>query len=152
MAGMPYSAVCMGYTTGKYSAQCGTQQEIISLQNSLDSTVCHTSRIMIPHCWIQFRLIFQQWDRVADPVHYRPDPAPDPVNQNFKTGSRILLSLKESIQTSKFFSHQTYFFWYFEWWLFLSEKMEKFTWKCVKPRFCKIFFPCLYNFTLPKYR
>ena len=25
--------------------------------------------------------------RVADPVHFRPDP--DPANQNFKTGSRI---------------------------------------------------------------
>jgi len=40
--------------------------------------------------------------RVADPVHIRPDP--DPANQNFKigSGSRILLALKESIQTSKF--------------------------------------------------
>ena len=39
--------------------------------------------------------------RVADPVHFRPDPAPDPENQNFKigSGSRILLALKESIQT-----------------------------------------------------
>ena len=48
--------------------------------------------------------------RVADPVHFRPDPAP--ANQNFKigSGSRILLALKESIQTSKFFPHQTYFF------------------------------------------
>jgi len=45
--------------------------------------------------------------RVADPVHLRPDPAPDPnpANQNFKigSGSGILLALKESIQTSKFF-------------------------------------------------
>ena len=41
--------------------------------------------------------------RVADPVHFRPDP--DPANQNFKIGSesRILLALKESIKTSKFF-------------------------------------------------
>ena len=48
--------------------------------------------------------------RVADLVHFRPDP--DPANQNFKirSGSRILLALKESIQTSKFFSH--HFFWY----------------------------------------
>ena len=41
--------------------------------------------------------------RVADPVHFRPDPAPDPdpANHNFKTGSQIrnLLALKESIQT-----------------------------------------------------
>ena len=37
--------------------------------------------------------------RDADPVHFRPDPAPDPANQNFKTGSRILLALKKSIQT-----------------------------------------------------
>jgi hypothetical protein len=48
--------------------------------------------------------------RVAEPVHFWPDPAPDPANQNFKTGSRILLALKESIQTSNIFSHQTYFF------------------------------------------
>ena len=50
--------------------------------------------------------------RVADPVHCRPDPAPapDPANQYFKTGSRILLALKEPIQTSEFFAHQTYFF------------------------------------------
>jgi len=52
--------------------------------------------------------------RVADPVLFWPDPAPDPANQNFKIGcgSRILPALKESIQTSKFFSHQTYFFLY----------------------------------------
>jgi len=39
--------------------------------------------------------------RVADPVHFRP--APDPANQNLKigSGSRILLALKDSIQTSK---------------------------------------------------
>ena len=47
------------------------------------------------------------WDvtRVADSVHFRPDPAPDPdpANQNFKTGSRILLALRESIQISIFF-------------------------------------------------
>ena len=49
--------------------------------------------------------------RVADPVHFRPDP--DPANQNFKNRIRILLALtKKSIQTSKFFSHQTYFFYY----------------------------------------
>jgi len=52
--------------------------------------------------------------RVADPVHFGPDPAPDPdpAKQNFKagSGSRILLAIKESIQTSNFFSHQTYFF------------------------------------------
>ena len=47
---------------------------------------------------------------------------PDPANQNFKIGSRILLALNESIQTSTFFSHQTYFFWYLNDWLFLSEK------------------------------
>ena len=47
--------------------------------------------------------------RVADPVHLRPDPAPDLANRYFETGSRILLALKETIQTSKFFSHQTYF-------------------------------------------
>ena len=35
--------------------------------------------------------------RVADPVHFWPDP--DPAHRNFKTGSRILLALKESIQT-----------------------------------------------------
>ena len=41
--------------------------------------------------------------RVADPVHFRPDP--DLANQNFKigSGSRTLLALKESIQTSNIF-------------------------------------------------
>jgi hypothetical protein len=41
--------------------------------------------------------------RVADPVHFRPYPDPNPANHNFETGSRILLALKESIQTSNFF-------------------------------------------------
>jgi len=39
----------------------------------------------------------------------------------------------------------------FEWWLFLSEKMEKIYLKMWKTSIFKIFFPCLYNFTLPKY-
>ena len=60
-----------------------------------------------------FQKMIDDRSRVADPVHFRPDlaPDPDPANQNFKTGSgsRILLALKESIQTSKFFSHQTYY-------------------------------------------
>jgi len=73
--------------------------------------------------------------RVADPVHFRSDP----VNQNFKIGSWILLAPKESIQTSKFFFTSNIFLLIFEW-LLLSEKMEKFTWKCVKPLFWKYFF------------
>ena len=50
--------------------------------------------------------------RVTDPVHFRPElaPDPDPANQNFKTGSQILLALKESIQPSTIFPYQTYFF------------------------------------------
>ena len=42
-----------------------------------------------------------------------PSLPPDPAVQNFQigSGSRILLALQESIQTStKFLSHQTYFF------------------------------------------
>ena len=38
--------------------------------------------------------------RVADPVHFRPDP--DPVNQNFKTGSQIWILLYD-----KFFFNVT---------------------------------------------
>jgi len=77
--------------------------------------------------------------RVADPVHLRPDP--DPANQNFKNLIRILLALtyQESIQTSKFFFTSNIFFLIFEWWLFWSEQMEKFTWKCVKALFLKYF-------------
>ena len=63
--------------------------------------------------------------KVEDPVHFRPDP--DPENQKFfypdpdPTGS-----YQESIQTSKFFSHQSNFF------RFLNDdyfyqKNEKFT-------------------------
>ena len=48
-------------------------------------------------------------------------------------GARILLALKESIQTSTFFFTSNTFLLIFEWWLVLSEKKEKFTWKCVKP-------------------
>ena len=46
--------------------------------------------------------------RVADLVHFPPDPA----NQNFKNRIRILLALskQESIQKYKFFSHQSDFF------------------------------------------
>ena len=47
----------------------------------------------------------------------------------------LLLALKEWIQTSKFFFTSNIFLLIFEWWLFLSEKIEKFPWKCVKPLF-----------------
>ena len=85
-----------------------------------------------PECWHHCR--------VADPFHFRPDP--DPANQNFKNRIRILLALtKNQFKNLKFFSHQTYvFLLIFEWWLFLSEKVEKFIWKCVKPLFLKYFF------------
>ena len=44
-----------------------------------------------------------------DPVHFRPDPAPDPANQNFKIGS--YWHIKKQFK-HKNFSHQTYFFLY----------------------------------------
>ena len=78
------------------------------------------------HCRLVTKLVSTKLNgivaRVADRVHFRPDP--DPANQNVKirSGSRILLGLKESIQTSKFFSHQTYFFWFF--WMMIN-----FIWK-----------------------
>ena len=31
--------------------------------------------------------VSRAFGRVADPVHFRPDPAPDPANQTFKIGS-----------------------------------------------------------------
>ncbi len=46
-------------------------------------------------CGVDSKYYLQQLNfliiRVADPVHFQPDPAPDPdpANQNFKTGSRI---------------------------------------------------------------
>jgi len=55
--------------------------------------------------------------RVADPVHFRPDP--DQENLNFKNRIRILIS--------KFFSNQSDFFRYFHACLFfLPKKIEKF--------------------------
>ena len=83
--------------------------------------------------WFQIQLLASAlFIRVADPVHFRPDPAPDPANQNFKNRLRDPSgTYQESIQTSKFFSHQT---------------------QCVKPLFIKYFFLVYrYNFTLPKY-
>ena len=69
--------------------------------------------------------------RVADPVHFWPDP--DPANQNFKNWIRILLALtKNQFKHLHFFHIKHISSDIFEWWLFLSEKMEKFTWKCVK--------------------
>ena len=42
--------------------------------------------------------------RVADTVHFRPDPAPDPAIQNFKNRIRILLAL-----TKNQFKHLNFF-------------------------------------------
>ena len=88
--------------------------------------------------------------RVADPVHFRPDPdpAPDPGNQNFKNRIWILLALtKNRFKQMNFFHfnhissdtylNDNYFF----------RKNGKIQLKMCKSSIFKIFFPCLYNFT-----
>jgi len=55
----------------------------------------------------------QWWGPLRIRIHFRPDPVPDPAPYPDSTGT-----YQESIQTSKFLSHQSYFF--------------IFTWKCVK--------------------
>ena len=78
-------------------------------------------------------------DRVADTVHFRPDP--DPANQILKNRIRIririLLALTKNLIYHLIFSHQSSDIWMM---IFLPEKMEKFTWKCVKALFLKYFF------------
>ena len=79
--------------------------------------------------------------RVADPVHFQPDP--DPVYQNFKIRFRILLAL-----TKNQFKHLIYFIsirflQVFKCWFFY---LKKFSCKCVH-KSCFDIFPCLYNFT-----
>ena len=59
--------------------------------------------------------------RVADPVHFRPDP--DPENLNFKNRIRILLALTK-ISLNIFML------------IFLPEKMENFTCFVLKSPFC----------------
>ena len=85
--------------------------------------------------------------RVADPVHFRPDP--DPANQNFKTGSgsRILLALQKSIQTSTFFhiKHISSDIWMMIIFIWKNGKIHQ---KMCKSSIFKIFFPWLYNFKL----
>ena len=95
-----------------------------------------------PLRWVKHQLEPSRVAVLADPVHFLPDP--DPANYLFKTGSRILLALKESIPTSNFFCTSNIFLLIFEWWIFLSEKMEKFTWKCVKP-LCWTYFFLVYT-------
>ena len=47
--------------------------------------------------------------RVADPVHFRPDP--DPANQNFNNRIRILLALsKNQLKHPNFFHMKHIFF------------------------------------------
>ena len=80
--------------------------------------------------------------RVANPVHFWPDP--DPANQNFKNRIRIpdpTGTYQNSIETSIFFSsHQSDFFWYLNDEYFYMKKIEKLTWKCVKALFLKYIF------------
>jgi len=93
-------------------------------------------RTLTPEHSDTLSLNFIHRHRVADPVHFRPDPAPDPANQNFKIGSGSYWHLKNQFKHLNFFSHQTYFFWYLNDYFFL----KKFTWKCVKPLFLKYIF------------
>ena len=65
--------------------------------------------------------------RVADPVHFRPDPFP--ANQNFKKWIRILLEIKYNQFKHHFFSSwQSDFFRYF-YVDFFTLKIKTFTWK-----------------------
>ena len=98
---------------------------------------------------------------VVYPVHFRPDPDPaiqnlknririllahfrldpDPANQNFKTGSGSywhspgIKSLKSNMYI--FFTSISSDTWMM---IFLPEKIEKFTWKCLKALFLKYLF------------
>ena len=56
-------------------------------------------------CRVRNTYVFSS--RVADPVHFRPDPAP--ANQNFVNRIRILWALtKNQFKHLNFFSHQTF--------------------------------------------
>ena len=82
--------------------------------------------------------------RVADPVHFWPNP--DPATQNFKHRIRIpililLLLTKNQFKHLSFFhinqiSSDIFML------IFSTWKKEKFTWKCVNAQCC----PSLYNF------
>jgi len=76
--------------------------------------------------------------RVVDPVHFRLDP--DPANQNFKNRIWILLALtKNQFNHLIFFLKSIGFLQIFECCFNIPEKMEKFTWKCVKTLYLKYF-------------
>ena len=90
----------------------------------------------IPHTYFEIFLSMEKvknpdpQGRVADPVHFRPDP--DPANWNFKNRIRILLPLTKNQFKHQLFSHQSDFFWYLNDDYFFLKKGKKFTWKCVK--------------------
>ena len=76
--------------------------------------------------------------RVADPVHFRPDP--DPANQYFKTGSRILLTLnKNQFKHLNFFhiKHISSDIWFMIIFIWKNEKIHL---KMCKTSFLKYFF------------
>ena len=68
------------------------------------------------------------------------------------SGSQILLALTKNQFKHLNVFHNKILLLIFEWWLFLSEKNGKIHQKICKISIFKILFPCLYNFTLPKYR
>ena len=72
---------------------------------------------------------------------FKTGSVPDPDS----TGTHL-----EWIQAAKFFSNQSDFFRYFYVDFFLPEKMEKFTWKCVKAEFCKTFFSLFIQFYIAR--
>ena len=88
--------------------------------------------------------------RVADPVHFRPDP--DPANQNFETGSRILLALTKNQLKHQIFFHVKHISSDIWMMIIFTWKNGKIHLKMCKTSSFKIFFHCSCNFTLPKYR
>ena len=95
---------------------------------------------------LSFILIF----RVADPVHFWLDP--DPANQNLENRIRILLALTKNqfkhlnLLNINHISSDIWMIIIFIW------KNGTIYQKMCKTSILEIFFPCFYNFTLPKYR
>jgi len=84
--------------------------------------------------------------RVADLVHFWPDPAPDPANQNFKNQIRIQLALtKNQIKHLNFF-HIKHTSFNIAWWIFFSEK-----WKNSPENVSKLYFENIFSLFIQLY-